>query len=128
MEPARGRRWDHRSARDYVLQVISIPSWTRKELQGGPIPISAACKTISGDAGRTESQRRGSPFRKNGIPPMHAANPALAIEHATDGIVALIITDEFCARHTTNFGLATTFCSRDGTAPFEKHTNRLLSN
>jgi hypothetical protein len=60
---------------------------------------------------------------------MHAANPALAIEHATVEIVALIVTrytEGFRARHTSNFGLATTLRSRDGTAPLEKHTNRLL--
>lgn len=69
------------------------------------------------------------PLKKDGVPPMHAANPALAIEHATVEVVLSIITRVgSCARHTSNFGLATPFRGRDGTAPLEKHANRLLAS
>jgi hypothetical protein len=42
--------------------------------------------------GRRKVRGEEALSEKNGIPPMHAANPALAIEHATDEIVALVIT------------------------------------
>ena len=64
------------------------------------------------------------PAQENGIPPMHAANPALAIEHATVEMVALSVS-RFYARRTSNFGLTSPFRSRDGTATLEKHTDRL---
>jgi hypothetical protein len=74
--------------------------------------------------GQSEMEK---PTHKNGIPPMHAANPALAIEHATVEIVALSISTQgrFNAGRTSNFGLTSPFRSRDGTAALEKHTDRL---
>jgi len=68
-----------------------------------------------------------NPAQENGIPPMHAANPALAIEHATVEMVALSVSTlgRFYARRTSNFGLTSPFRSRDGTATLEKHTDRL---
>ena len=66
------------------------------------------------------------PAQKGGIPPMHAANPAPAIEHATVEIALSISTQgRSYARRTSNFGLTPPFCSRDGTATLEKHADRL---
>jgi hypothetical protein len=60
---------------------------------------------------------------------MHAANPALAIEHATvDIVVLLIITGErFRALHTSDFCLTSPFGSGYRTTALEKHANRLLA-
>lgn len=69
-----------------------------------------------------------NPAQENGIPPMHAANPALAMEHATVEMVAISFSNtlgRFHARRTSNFGLTSPFRSRDGTSTLEKHTDRL---
>jgi len=60
---------------------------------------------------------------------MHAANPALAIEHATVDIGVLWMNILYMPKIvllTSNFGLASTFRSRNRTAALEKHANRLL--
>jgi hypothetical protein len=59
---------------------------------------------------------------------MHAANPALAIEHATVGIVVLwVLHKAESALLTSNFGLTSTFRSRNRTAALEKHADCLLT-
>ena len=75
------------SAQDYVLQIVGLQSkLLPQETVNRPIPISAACRTVSGDAVMTNYQTGRRLPRERSIPPMHAANPAPAIEHATVGI------------------------------------------
>ena len=49
------------------------------------MPISAACRIVSGDAAvpNQHTKRTGGQSSER-IPPMHAAKPALAIEQATE--------------------------------------------
>lgn len=61
------------------------------------------------------------------IPPMQAANPALAIEQATVRCILVNILHHLpnLLEHTANFSLAPTLCRGYGATALEEHANSL---
>lgn len=59
------------------------------------------------------------------LPPIHAANPAAAIEQATKQQKGLVGRCTIRAKHTSNFGLTPALGRRNGATTFEQHTNSL---
>lgn len=61
-------------------------------------------------------------------PPIQAAKPPAAIEHATTNCSAINQgsgLNHMKREHTTNFSLTPSLCRRNCTSPLEKHSNRL---
>jgi hypothetical protein len=65
-----------------------------------------------------------SQLRKD-IPPMHAAKPALAIEHATTQVQTSAKIIAMNKQLTADLSLTPALRSRNCAAPLEKHTNCL---
>lgn len=60
------------------------------------------------------------------VPPMHAANPALAMAHATDKHNEQVDPREFDLL-TPYFSLAASLCCRNSASAFEQHAHGLIS-
>ena len=127
---ARGRRWGRTSSPGYVL--CPFQRGTRHGRGAGRRTDPNLCSLQDSFWGRYASKESASTIeghiRGRKLPPMHAAKPALAIEHATECETRQNLTQIPPARlpvRTSDLRLTSSLGSRNRTASFEQHSDRL---